>query len=363
MPRFRAPGAEEVLFDFVRDDGDVARRDPVLDQARANLVRHCDHPVGASWKAPVDDAPERFQQARRSAAVVRQLRLEDGVRVEDQRGLENPARRQGGQQALHVMCMDDVVAGPAKQLDHFCRQSEVDDQELLEGRAGRQLSVGPDVPDTVDPKGGAPRLIAEMVGDHVDLVAALRQPIRHVIDPGRRAALGREGTGSDHRNAIAPPATGFREQRRCVANGCGLRIGQIAPLQAALSGRQWRLPLRWWAASFRPRPRLATEAPGRRRSGQPSSYPANVGGELSQRTGLPGRWGPPCLQPSAGACRGSRLRDRRPLCADPPPSLVPSDTSRVQSRTARPHLRRGLVRKHQPEQQTPARTIRPARLC
>ncbi len=137
-------GSLEVLpGDSVRYDGDAVRRTGAGgEQFLADLLAHRDHVIGASRERPVEqpaDALERRPQ--RSGDIVRKLTLQQGMGVEDDWDGPPPSGRQGDQQPFEMMGMNHVEVFPIEEPAQPAGQQRVQDQELLDTRSGRNLSI------------------------------------------------------------------------------------------------------------------------------------------------------------------------------------------------------------------------------
>ncbi len=163
----------------------VHREDPRLVEVKHALERIADvgphqHRVGLLDDPLLDEAGEPIGRAiGRDKAVVDHLAGQAALEVEHQRHAEGAGHRHGDPGALVQVGVDDVRAVAAGHL-HRARHQQHIQVELVPRRPRRALAVPGDGRDAVghDPA----NIVAEVVGDDLDIVAETQLRSRDLID-------------------------------------------------------------------------------------------------------------------------------------------------------------------------------------
>jgi hypothetical protein len=132
--------------------------------------------------------------------ILRQLRGEQRVHVEDHRDPSPQTRHRADDQSLEVVRVDHVHPLAAKDTGQFHREHRVEQQQLSVGGTGGELVVAGDRADPTDvhPVDRLPAPV--VVGHHHDPVTPLREPLGQPLDPDRRPSARREGARRNDRD-------------------------------------------------------------------------------------------------------------------------------------------------------------------
>jgi hypothetical protein len=106
--------------------------------------------IGERWKLPVEEAPEpALEAAGQSDAVMRQLGLEDRVRVIDEGAAGTPARHARRDEPLVVVGVDQIDVASREAFPESPRKERVEQEQLPVGRPRRGPPVEAEIADPV----------------------------------------------------------------------------------------------------------------------------------------------------------------------------------------------------------------------
>ena len=186
----------------VGHDGDSIGLETVhTHQSVPDVGCHRDDVIGAPWQGPVQPATERPEDAAREPPrVARQLRRQHGVRVINQRNAMAQPGRQGYQQSLDMVRVDDIEPSRREHASQLPGQRRIVDRELAQARSHRHLPIDRAPKDPVHRYAERLRPVRHVIGDELDVVAARRQRFRQPLDAQRRTPPCRHGACGHHRN-------------------------------------------------------------------------------------------------------------------------------------------------------------------
>ncbi len=126
------------------------------------------------------------------------------MRVVDDRDTVSHPGRQGREQTLEVVRMDQVEATSPDDLRHLQRQQRIVEEQFARARARAHPAETQLVEGSVNRKVQRIVVFRDVIGDELDLVSARAERFREALDAQRRAAACRHRTGGDHGNAKRP---------------------------------------------------------------------------------------------------------------------------------------------------------------
>ena len=165
---------EEIAFDAVGDQGDPVLRNRLhLEQLGPDPLGDHGHVIGPMRQPSVAGrGQDPFDRSRHEAhRILRQLRGEERVHVEDHRDPPPQAGHRTHDQPLEMVGVDHVHPLSAEdpgQLDH---EQGVEQQQLSVAGTGAELVVAPDRADPADLHARVGLPGAVMVGHHHDAVS------------------------------------------------------------------------------------------------------------------------------------------------------------------------------------------------
>ena len=148
-----ARGREEIAFDAVGDQGDPVLRNRLhLEQLGPDALGHHGHVIRPIRQPSVTGrGQDPFDRTRHEAhRIVRQLRREQRVHVEDHRDPPSQAGHRTHHQPLEMVRVDHVHPLAAEDPGQRYHEQGVEQQQLSVGGTGAELVVAPDRADPTD---------------------------------------------------------------------------------------------------------------------------------------------------------------------------------------------------------------------
>ena len=138
---------------------------------------------------------------RQRQPVVRQLRREQGMDIEDEGNAAPAACEERRDQALVVMRVDQIERLVLQEAPNPGQHQRVEVGQLAERRSGRGVERRVGLRHPVHAVVDLDRGVADGVRHHVDLMTESDERLGHAVDPDRRAPRPGQRTCGDHEDA------------------------------------------------------------------------------------------------------------------------------------------------------------------